>query len=188
MKPCSACRFFQLIQFLLPVASAVATSVSDGLLLYLPLSQDFADHSANHLAVVNSNAVRIVDGAAYFDGRTNWLELPCVPLARRSFAISMWVKVTGTHPMYGLLEQKEADRPNQWLHVMLRGGRQPYLGFYVNDTISPRDVLLNAWTHLVFQYNGTHQEIWVNGEFMCQRKARTYGGAGGVTRIGYTPR
>lgn len=163
-------------------------TLADGLLLYLPLKEDLADHGPAALAMVNKHGVSMVDGAAYFDGgKDNWLEAPSLPVNGKPFAISMWIRPTGTHPMYGLIEQKDADRGNRWLHVMLRGGRQPYLGFYINDAISPRDIPVNQWSHLLFQYREGRQEIWVNGSFMCARKTKAYGGKGGTLRIGYTP-
>jgi hypothetical protein len=174
-----------LLFFLIPARSHAA---EPGLLLYLPLAEDLADHSGNNLTITNMTSVRIVDGAAYFDGQTNWLEAPNLPLNSGPFAISLWLKPTGKHPMYGLLEQKSANSMNRWLHVMLRGGRQPYLGFYINDAISPEDIPVNEWTHLVFQYSGKRQEIWVNGQFLCARDCKSYGGKGGTFRIGYTPR
>jgi hypothetical protein len=172
----------------LSLITYTAPAQDAGLLLYLPLTTDLADHSGNGHAITNKKNVRIEDGAAYFDGMGNWLEAPNLPLKGGNFAVSLWVKPTGRHPMYGLLEQKGADRQNQWLHLMLRGGRQPYLGFYINDAISPADIPVNQWTHLVFQYSGKRQEIWVNGQFMCARDSKPYGGGGGVLRIGYSPR
>lgn len=177
-----------LLALLFSFGQLQAQVTQQNLLLYLPFAGDLADHSPSQLTVTNVSHVRLADGAAYFDGQTNWLEVPNVPLNRKSFAISLWLKPTGQHPMYGLLEQKGADRVNHWLHLMLRGGRQPYLGFYINDAISPEDIPVNQWTHLVFQYRDGQQEIWVNGTFMCARKAKAYAGKGGVLRIGYTPR
>lgn len=174
------------LNFFTPCAANAAAD--PGLLLYLPLAENLNDHSGNGHPIINQTNVRIQNGAAYFDGLTNWLEAPNLPLNSGPFAISMWIKPTGKHPMYGLLEQKDANKNNRWLHVMLRGGRQPYLGFYINDAISPEDVPVNDWTHLVFQYSGKRQEIWVNGQFLCARDSRAYGGKGGTLRIGYSPR
>jgi hypothetical protein len=70
---------------------------------------------------------------------------------------------------------------------MLRNTLQPYLGFYVNDAISPRSIKAAEWTHLIFQYTGTHQEIWVNGQLLCSRKAKPYEGTEGPTLIGKNP-
>jgi Concanavalin A-like lectin/glucanases superfamily len=71
---------------------------------------------------------------------------------------------------------------------MLRGGRQPYLGFYVNDAISPLDVPLGQWVHLVFQYDGSHQQLWIDGQLLCSRAASAYDGSAGKTVIGRSPR
>lgn len=187
-RNCSVGLILGLLLLSLNSFYARAIAADPGLLLYLPLAENLNDHSGNGHPIVNQTNVRIQNGAAYFDGLTNWLEAPNLPLNSGPFAVSMWIKPTGKHPMYGLLEQKASGKNNQWLHLMLRGGRQPYLGFYINDAISPEDVPVNEWTHLVFQYSGKRQEIWVNGQFLCARDSRAYGGKGGTLRIGYSPR
>ena len=164
-----------------------AVTLTDDLSLYLPFSGDLRDHSAAKHSITNIGGVRLADGAAYFSGHSNWLEAPHLDLTG-AFALSMWIKPSGTHPMYGLVEQLDTNELNRWFHVMLRGGRQPYLGFLMNDAISPRDIPVNQWTHLVFQHNGQRQEIWVNGRFLCARESAPYLGKKGITRIGYTPR
>jgi hypothetical protein len=165
----------------------------DGLQFYLPLNQDLLDHSPNHLPVAVTNQVEIRDGAAWFSGKESWLEFPFVDFGKRSFTVTMWIKLTGREAMYGLLDQKDESADGQvgwghWLHLMLRGGRQPYLGFYINDSMSPLGVSVNEWTHLAFQYTGTSQQLWINGELICSRKTEAYGGKKGVTMVGRSPR
>lgn len=167
---------------------ARAADLNSGLLFHLPLRTDLRDHSPRQLAVGVTNQVEIRDGAAWFSGRESWLELPHVALNRRPFSFSFWLKLTGQHPMYGLIEQKDEGEENSWLHVMLRGGRQPYLGFYLDDAISPLPIGAGEWAHLVFQFNGTHQLIWINGQLVCARRSEPYAGNRGTTRIGKSPR
>ncbi len=166
---------------------AETAALEQGLLAYLPLRLDLLDHSASHLPVKVIGGVELREGGSYFKGLTNWLELPHLDFGNRPFSISMWVKTTGGNPMYGLIEQEDDNFPNRWLHVMLRGGRQPYLGFYINDAISPRGIPLGQWSHLVFQYNGTRQEIWIDGRLLCARKTKAYEGTRGKTLIGKSP-
>jgi hypothetical protein len=167
---------------------ASAAPLDKGLLAYLPLRVDLQDHSPAENPVKMNGGVELREGGAYFNGQTNWLELPHFDFDKRPFAVSMWIKTTGANPMYGLLEQQAEHVPNRWLHIMLRGGRQPYLGFYVNDAISPQDVPLKEWAHLVFQYTGTHQQLWIDGQLLCSRAARAYDGNAGKTVIGRSPR
>jgi len=176
--------------FLLLAASgpARARDLGEGLLVYLPLATNFEDASGQSILVKVNGDVRIEAQGAYFPGGGNdWIDLPNFPLNGRPFSISMWVKVTGKNPMYGLLYQHESSADNHWLHLMLRGGLQPYLGFYNNDAISPLAISPNQWTHLVFEHNGTHQQLWVNGALLCSREARAYEGAQGVTHLGRSP-
>jgi hypothetical protein len=158
------------------------------LLAYLPLRSDLQDHSAaNNPVKVNGN-VELQNGGAYFNGDTNWLILPHFDFHEKPFAVSMWIKTTGRNPMYGLVEQRGDNEFDQWLHIMLRGGRQPYLGFFINDAISPLEVPLGRWAHVVFQYEGTHQQLWIDGALVCSREARAYEGDSGETVIGRSPR
>ena len=162
--------------------------VEKGLLAYLPLQADLEDHSAAKNPVTVNGNVELRDGGAYFNGDTNWLILPHFDFHDKPFAVSMWLKTTGKNPMYGLLEQRGDNMYDQWLHIMLRGGRQPYLGFFINDAISPIEVPLHHWAQVVFQYDGTHQQVWIDGELVCLRRAAAYQGDAGETVIGRSPR
>lgn len=160
-----------------------------GLAAYIPMRADFSDHSGKGLPVNTTGVVTLREGAAYFDGGSNALTLPHINLANQPFAVSMWIKLTGRSPMYGLLYQE--DQPNdldRWLHLMLRGGRQPYLGFLMDDAISPEEIPLQQWTHLVFQYTGSRQELWINGRLLCARSTGPYQGTNGPTVVGLSPR
>jgi Concanavalin A-like lectin/glucanases superfamily len=183
------CCFVFVMMAFLSASSCLAqtNALNQRLLAYLPLRKDLKDHSTAKNPVKVIGTVEVQDGSTYFDGNESWLDLPHIDFGNHPFAVSMWIQATGNHPMYGLLAQKDDDVTNHWLHLMLRGGRQPYLGFYVNDTISPQDIALGAWTHLVFQYNGTQQEIWIDGQLLCTRKTEAYAGTRGPTAIGKSP-
>lgn len=171
-----------------PAATAGANRAPTGkqLLLHLPLRTDFQDASRERKVVWN-HGVTLRDGAAWFDGNRSALVIPHQPLERHAFAVAMWVKVEDGFPTCGLVEQFSANRRNEHLHLMLRETK-PHLGFYVNDlrvsaAVTPRD----GWTHLVFQYTGRRQEIWINGQCAGTRRARAYAGTGGEFVIGRTP-
>ncbi len=164
-----------------------AAGINDQLSLHLPLQKDFADISSRKQSIEMQGNVIIRDGAAFFPGKGSWLEVPTQVL-NKPFAVSMWIKVIGNKSMYGLVEQFDKDVRNQHFHLMLRGKLQPYLGFYVNDAIAPVSMKTAAWTHLVFQYNGTHQQIWIDGRLLCERKAKHFDGSNGVMRVGKSAR
>jgi hypothetical protein len=168
------------------VAAAQPAALQQDLLAYLPMKSDLQDHSSQRLWVGVKGAVELKDGAAHFAGNGGWLELPNLPLDR-PFSISLWVNPEAAHPAYGLVEQREDDILNHHLHLMLRGSLQPHLGFYMNDAISPIGIASPGWTHLVFQFTGTHQQIWINGRLICERAAAPYRGVKGLTRVGRTP-
>ena len=171
---------------LFALAAAARGALGDGLLAHLPLKKDLLDHSSNHLSVSVTGNVAIVEGAAQFGG-SDWLQLPFIDLHERAFAIALWVKVTGRNPMYGLLEQRGAAGRNRWLHLMLRGSWQPFLGQSLNDAVSPAGLAPNEWTHLVFQHDGQRQQIWINGELIVARQGERYAGTSGATCVGRSP-
>lgn len=181
-------RVLPLVTFSLLMAAMFAAASDDALVAHLPLSADLRDHSASKLAVKVVGDVTVVDGAARFDGDGDWLELPHVALNKGPFAVAIWIRVTGRNPMYGLVEQQGSARRNEWLHLMLRGAWQPFLGQYINDAVSPVMIDPQEWTHLVFQHDGERQQIWINGAPVVFRKCEVYAGAAGVTAIGKSPR
>ena len=181
-------KFFRplLCGLLLTGAPALTRAdLADGLAVYLPLQADLLDHSAAKLPVKPAGNIVLRDGGAYFGGDGNWLELPFIPLAGHPFAVSLWVRPTGSFPTYGILQQYDQNEPNHVLHLVMRDGLHPWLGFYVNDTVSPIG-LSNAggWQHLVFQYAEGAQEIWINGRLICRRESAAYAGNGGATYLG----
>lgn len=170
------------------LANVSGGTIDEGLLAHLPLTGDLRDHSTNNVPVSVIGQVEIVDGAAWFGSQTNWLELPYLPLNKGPFAVALWINVTGRNPMYGLLEQQGSSRRNEWLHLMLRGAWQPFLGHFLNDAVSPLMINPQRWTHLVFQHDGQRQQIWIDGAPVVFRKCEPYGGSSGLTCLGKSPR
>lgn len=176
-----------LLGFVLFQCDSVASE--QGLLVHLPLTHDLKDHSPNRHSTTNHNKLEFRHEAVWFSGKATGIGLTNINLAARPFTVSMWINVTGSERMYGLVEQFGANGRNRWLHLMLRGSRQPYLGFYMNDAISPRGIQAHKWTHLLFSYDGKYQMIWIDGEPACARKARPYRGDSSKTLwIGKSPR
>ncbi|MEA3207626.1 MAG: hypothetical protein QOE70_683 [Chthoniobacter sp.] len=169
------------------LARAVA-ALDQGLVAHLPMQTDLRDHAAKPHPVEISGRVVLRDGAAFFGGKEDWLELPFIPLNDRPFAVAVWLKPTGAGRTYGVLEQWDRSETGHILHLMIRDGLRPWFGFYINDVVSPVS-LSNAgdWQHVVFRYEGTHQEIWINGRLICRRSANAYRGTAGKTCIGKNP-
>lgn len=157
------------------------------LLFHLPLKNGFAN-AAGGVAPVRVRGVTLRDGAAWFDGRNSELVLPHQPIEKHAFAVALWVKVENTSPGVGIVEQRSANRRNEHLHLVLRDSA-PRCGFYLND-LQTRAPLTPArgWTHLVFQYNGRQQQVWVNGERVGARRAGAYAGKEGEFAVGRAPR
>lgn len=179
-------RIFLLAWLLAAVAARA--DLAEGLVAHLPLRADLRDHSAQALPVKISGRVVIRNGAGFFEGKEDWLELPFIPLHDRPFAVATWLKPVGDFPTYGLLHQWDRDVPNHILHLMIRDGWRPWFGFYMNDCVSPLSLSnAGAWQHVVFQFTGTAQEIWINGRLISHRKGGAYKGKAGATCIGRTP-
>ncbi len=164
-------------------------SLDDGLVASLPLRSDLRDHAAGNLPVKMTGNVVLKNGSAFFAGDGNYLELPYIPLNQRDFSVSMWVSPTGNFPTYGLLQQIDRDAPDHLLHFLIREGLHPWMGFYVNDTVSPIGLTNDgAWKQLVFQYTDGAQEIWIDGRLICRRQTVAYQGVAGATYIGRAPK
>ena len=159
-----------------------------GLIVHLPLREDLRDHSAKPNPVEVSGIVELKDGAAWFSGKEDWLELPFIALNDRPYSIAVWVKPIGDSPSYGLLAQYDRSEPNHHFHLMIRDGLRPWLGHYENDLVSPVSLSNGGdWQHLVFQYASGRQRIWINGRLVCERKAVAYRGTSGPTCLGKNP-
>jgi concanavalin A-like lectin/glucanase superfamily protein len=160
-------------------------SLGEGLVASLPLASDLSD-AGGRAAAVSAGGVTFEGGEARFDG-TGWIELPHIALDRRAHAFSMWIKPEGDSKVMGLVEQRDSDAGNHHYHLMLRGNSQPYLGFYMNDLAAPDALTHGEEHHLVFQYTGTKQQIWVDGALVAERASSAYEGTTGETRIGRNP-
>jgi hypothetical protein len=170
-------------------ASLAAAGLTDRLVLHLPLTADLEDHSPLRQPIEIVGAVRIESEGAWFGGRRDWLEAPHIALNDRPFAVAMWIKESGQARHVGLLEQFDLARRGHHMHLMLRENRQPYFGLYQRDQISPLGVPWEQeWMHVLFQFTGDFQQIWINGRLLVSFRAEPYHGTTGVTAIGKAPR
>jgi hypothetical protein len=160
-------------------------SLGEGLVASLPLTGDLSD-AGGRASAVSRGGVAFEGGEARFDG-SGWIELPHIALDRRAHAFSMWIKPEGDSKVMGIVEQRDSNVPMHHYHLMLRGNSQPFLGFYVNCLAAPDPITHGEEHHLVFQYTGTKQQIWVDGALVAEQASPPYEGTTGATRIGRNP-
>ena len=111
-----------------------------------------------------------------------------MPFDNRPFAVAMWIWPQGKVMNMGLIQQFDKDNENHYFHLMLRDPDGLRFGFYINDLQVDKPVTMDmGWTHLVFQYTGWEQQVWMNGTLAGSRKCVAYKGDSGVTEIGKTP-
>ncbi len=174
------------------LCSSVATAtagIAEGLAIHLPLTGDLKDHSPNRHPIATVGSVEIKPEGAWFGGRKDWLEAPFIDLHDRPYAVAMWIKETTLNRQVGLVEQFDLNQKGRHFHLMLRGNRQPYFGHYARNLASPVSVPREqAWLHVVFQYDGAFQQIWIDGHLVASMSAEPYRGTFGVTAIGKAPR
>lgn len=163
----------------------ILNAVKERLLLHLPFSSSLNDHSRHTREIENPGTIEVHDGAAHFPGDA-YLTLPHIPLDNRPFSFAVWIKPEGKIVGYGLLEQNGGG-PGKLLHLLMRDPDRPYLGFYLNDLRAPQSVQPEVWTHLAFQFTGSHQQIWINGQLATERVADAFQGESGATLIGKAP-
>jgi hypothetical protein len=161
-------------------------SAERGLQLYLPLHEDLEDHSVFKRKVTVTGGVTLAGGHARFPGNGSWLSVPHIALDRRPFAISVWVKWSGTAQTCGLLDEKDEDSDNHHLYLLLARER-PYFGFFNNDARAKKYLVKDVWNHIVFRYTGYDQQIWINGVPAVDSHAAAFAGAKGDLRIGAQP-
>jgi tetratricopeptide (TPR) repeat protein len=176
----------------LPTADDVTpqpgADLSEGLLAWLPMTADLNDHSPANLPVTVHGSVRMENGVARFPGDGNFLELPHVPLGRREFSISFWMKSDATNEWFSLFSLKEANRCHRALWLQLRAFNELYLGFFRDDVVAPLAVPDRAqWNHVVVQYSRFRQSLWLNGRQLVERYAHPLQMGSGPFRIGAFP-
>ena len=173
----------------LPLPLFAEEKLDHGLTLYLPLTTDLEDHSVARLPIKVKGSVRTDPEGAFFNGDGDWLEAPHVALDHRPFAIAFWMKDATSEQSVGLVEQLDQNTALRHFHIVLRKERQPFFSFYAARFISPLSIPADQeWVHLVFQYTGEEQQIWINGRLICTRETPPYEGTSGVTTIGKLPR
>ena len=127
---------------------------------------------------------RFGQGLEFDGGAADRVVVPHMAFNGIPFTISAWVRLNSITADQPILSQDIIPARNALLHCVVRNGR-PCLGFYNNDLLSNTVLSTGKWYHLVFQYNGSHQRIYIDGSPDSGRAARAYEGTGGKTYIGF---
>ena len=120
------------------------------------------------------------------DGDGDYVEAPHIDFTG-IFTVEVQILIGEfLHGDNGILGQESGPHvQNMALHLIIRN-RKPYLGFLGNDVASQTVLEANKWYHIVFQYTGSEQRIYINGQLDAYRETTPYENTEGVTKIGYS--
>ena len=119
------------------------------------------------------------------DGAGDYVEAPHIDFTG-VFTVEAWIfaldlTVIGDE---GVLYQVEhGGTPDKELRLVIRR-KHPFIGFHSNDLISPTELKNYVWYHVAYQYTGSEQRIYLNGELDAFRATSPYEGIVGNTIIG----
>ena len=169
----------------------IQKTLENGLVLHLKLEKGLTDSSSKNHGTKIIGDVKIEEGeGAIFDGDGDCIELAAFDMADKSFAVLMWIKVTGEFGPHGVFQQKSAGKKREWLHFVLRNPMNPYLGFYMQDTWSDSMIRkIDGWRHVVVQYRRDKgiAEIWLDGVLDATKRRESFLGKSGTFQIGKAP-
>ena len=150
------------------------SSLSNGLVTYLPLNEDSKDYSStgNNLT---GNAVKTVgrsnvrNSAYAFNGSNNYLTLSSprnLPSNNSVYSIAVWFKANVWNremAIFGYGPSGTAAASN-YMKTMPSAG---LLHYHWNlDFTFTRNLYTNAWTHVVITYDGATERYYVNGQLI----------------------
>ncbi len=177
----------------------IGQNLNDNLLLHYPCSGNANDASGNgNDGVGNATLVDDrqgnADEAFYFDGATNFIDLPSNPSLKPSLPVSLafWVKFDDNDPANSTVLCTDFAQDNHtgvWVSRSSAGNIAANYGDNTGGTVSQNrrtkvgntPLESGVWYHVVIVVNGpTDMEIYLN----CQNDGGTYSGSGGS--IGYS--
>ncbi len=150
------------------------SSLSNGLVTYLPLNEDSKDYSStgNNLTgnAVKTTGRRNVRNSAYaFNGSNSYLTLSSprnLPSNNSAYSISVWFKANVWNremAIFGYGPSGTAAASN-YMKTMPSAG---LLHYHWNlDFPITRNIYTNAWTHVVITYDGVTERYYVNGQLI----------------------
>lgn len=169
-----------------PPETTLLPGLEANLELFLPFSGNLEDASPHKHKLQSFGDVAATAQGAHFLG-DGFLTAPHIAFDGHPFSFALWVLPLGRIDGYGLLQQVSEPSRNMHLHIMFREPNLPRIGFYLNDLQAPQPIQTGVWTHLVFQFTGKRQEIWLNGNRIAKQDSAAYLGTSGATLIGHAP-
>ena len=133
----------------------------------------------------------VAKNVASFDGSTHYLEIPYTPILNTPvFTITAWLYTTGgastsrspfsSRDLPGGLLQGWYFYVNSDNKYQFGYGNSGWNDIYSSTT----DVVLNRWTHITIQYNGTNGYLYVDNRLVASNKATYIPNSARPLRIG----
>jgi len=150
------------------------SSLSNGLVTYLPLNEDSKDYSSsgNNLAgsaVKTYGRMGVNNSAYFFNGSNNYLTLSApknIPSNNGVYSISVWFKANVWNremAIFGYGPSGTAAASN-YMKTMPSAG---LLHYHWNlDYTFTRNLYTNSWTHVVITYDGATERYYLNGQLI----------------------
>ena len=157
-------------------------SLSNGLVLHLPLDGNASDVSGNAHTATNrnvsfaENCEGLPGKAAYFNGTNSMLEIPA-SLALNStekLTIALWVKTAGNTSISSLISRAKRvpnEQPSYGYGIDLDGKQTalfsmitpPLCYVYSNWVSDAKPVATDKWTSIIAVFDGVQQTLYVDG-------------------------
>ncbi len=150
------------------------STLSNGLVTYLPLNEDSKDYSSsgNNLAgsVVKTYGRTGVANSAYsFNGTNNYLTLSSpknLPTNNGVYSIAVWFKANVWNREMAIFGYgpSSTSAASNYMKTMPSAG---LLHYHWNlDFNFTRNIYTNSWMHVVITYDGATERYYVNGQFI----------------------
>lgn len=129
-----------------------------------------------------------IPAAMQFNGATDWLRLPNIPLAKRSFTVEFWAKRESTGDKDTIFAQG-LDGPNQQLHIGFRPNNTFTFAFYANDLNTPQTYTDADWHHWACTFDNSNRRrvIYRDGVQVAQDTASSPFLGSGDVHLGVLP-
>lgn len=113
---------------------------------------------------------------------------PYIPIANKSFTVTMWVKPALTGGVQQcVFTQKQSNTTNLSLHYRIYTSGQVRMGFYGNDLDAHGAVQADDWAHITYWLDADSKtrRIYINGESKAEDKNKAFFmGTAGDTIVG----
>lgn len=157
------------------ISAAPTSTLSNGLVTYLPLNGDTRDYSssANNLNGTATKAIGrygVANSAYAFNGSNNYLTMLLpknLPSNNSAYSISVWFKAEVWNREMTIMGYGPSgpSAASNYVKTMPNAGLLHY-HWNLDFTIT-RSVFTNRWTHLVVTYDGGIERYYINGQLVA---------------------